>query len=83
MSKTLGHVNKVKTKRELVKLVKGPNFDKISKVQDSLKSVPGYEEIFQLMPQGPLMRMVILSFVFVSRLKEVKALDLIGVIFLN
>ena len=52
VSKTLGHVNKVKTKRELVKLVKGPSFDKISKVQDSLKSVPGYEEIFQLVPRA-------------------------------
>ena len=52
VSKTLGHVNKVKAKRELVKLVKGPSFDKISKVQDSLKSVPGYEEIFQLVPRA-------------------------------
>ena len=33
-------------------MVKGPSFDKISKVQDSLKSVPGYEEIFQLVPRA-------------------------------
>ena len=52
VSKTLGHVNKVKAKRELVKLVKGPSFDKILQVQDSLKSVSGYEEIFQLVPRA-------------------------------
>ena len=50
--KTLGHVNKVKAKRELVKLVKGPSFDKILQVQDSLKSVSGYEELFQLVPRA-------------------------------
>ena len=52
MSKTLGHVNKVKAKRELVKLIKGPSFDKILQFQDSLKSVSGYEEIFQLVPRA-------------------------------
>ena len=52
VSKTLGQVNKVKAKRELVKLIKGPSFDTILQVQDSLKSVPGYEEIFQLMPRA-------------------------------
>ena len=52
VSNTLGHVNKVKAKRELVMLVKGPSFDKILQVQDSLKSVPGYEEIFQLVPRA-------------------------------
>merc|ERR1712215_450038 len=82
VSKTLGHVNKVKAKRELVKLVKGPSFDKISKVQDSLKSVPGYEEIFQLVPRAshengdPEVGVC-------EQVKGGQSLGSIGVIFLN
>ena len=42
--------------------------------------MPDYDEIFNLC-QGPLIIRVILRLVVVSRLKEIKALDLIGVIF--
>ena len=31
---------------------KGLSFDKLLQVQDSLKSVPGYEEVFQLMTRA-------------------------------
>ena len=52
VSKTLGLVSKAKAKRELVKMVKGPSFVKLLQVQDILKSVPGYEEGFQLVPRA-------------------------------
>ena len=61
---------------------KVPSFDKLLQVQDSLKSVPGYEEVFQLMTRASPEKCEF-EVGLCEQVKEIRGLDLIGKLFLS